>query len=81
MTPWNCDPMAIRTNSDSFVLLKITTKYNAVFEMCGSRVPTLAAHRNHTNALLVYLWYTNEFQEAYLVERSAEQQKQQQQQQ
>ncbi|KYN14224.1 hypothetical protein ALC57_13391 [Trachymyrmex cornetzi] len=30
MTPWNRDPMAIRTNSDSFVPPKITTKYTAV---------------------------------------------------
>jgi len=51
--------MAIRTNSDSFVPPKITTKYTAAFEMCGSRIPTHAAHRNHTNALLMYLWYTD----------------------
>lgn len=26
--------------------------------MCGLRVPTHAAHRIYTDALLVYLWYT-----------------------
>ncbi|KYN33614.1 hypothetical protein ALC56_12326 [Trachymyrmex septentrionalis] len=40
--------------------------------MCGLCVPTHTAHRKHTDALLVYFRYTDEFQETYLVERSRE---------
>lgn len=47
MTPWNRDPMAIRTNSDSFVPPKITTKYTAVRNVRLARSYAYCTSKTH----------------------------------